>query len=115
MANTVQVADVQTTQTIEAYMNLKVQIARLNREKKRLEEHIISQVGEGNKIQVGEHVLTVRKSATTTSTSWKDAFQLALTKVNDATRAVLNATVTESQKESTRKASISIAHKPAEE
>ena len=51
MANTVQVADVQTTQTIEAYMNLKVQIARLNREKKRLEEHIISQVGEGNRFR----------------------------------------------------------------
>ena len=115
MTKTIQTADLQIVQTVEAYMKLKTEIARLNREKNRMEEQIIYSVGEGNKIQVGEHVLTVRKSATTTSTSWKEAFELALSKVNDATKAVLNAAVTASQKQATRKASISITHKPAEQ
>lgn len=79
------------------------------------QQAIIDQVGEGNKARYGDFVFTVSKSAETKSTSWKDAFELALTKVNEPTQRVLKTAVVATQKQSYRKPSVRVALKPETE
>lgn len=76
---------------------------------------LINEVGEGNKARYGDFLVTVSKGAETKSTSWKDAFELALTKVNESTQRVLKAAVAATQKQSYRKPSVRVALKPETE
>ena len=79
------------------------------------QQAIINEIGEGQKARYGDFIFTVSKGTETTVTSWKDAFELALTKVNEPTQRVLKTAVVATQKQSYRKPSVRVAVKPETE
>lgn len=98
--------------TFQNFLEAQKKLASAKKEFAEAQQAVIEHVGEGNKARFGDNIFTVSKGTVATSTSWKSAFELALSKVNEPTKNILQLAVKESQKEVKRKPSVRVALKP---
>lgn len=119
--NEVEITDPEFTENVETFYNLQEKILQLKQELKEKE----SEFGQYKKIidpivtsmqrledklgQTESHILRVKRfDYDRTSSSYKDAFDLAITKVNSSTRRILEEALKTTQKVTTVKASYTI-------